>query len=249
MLEYIYKIMKKSIKKNDNCISIPLLMLLGIDEESATTLFTLITQKPDSVKELSHMRNLSRTTIYTHLGTLTESGLIAENQLILSSIDLQHILARIETALYPAQEELRQTIIQSSMESKPETHVRNDSQAIASVFDDIATTLPKNGTYFRYTSRQTDEKPGHLYTELRKKKEFERLVITSAEKASTKKADPNRFIKTVPKEFCFDDNVSLVIYGDKIAHLDHTTGTTITITSKSLARFQEKIFKILWRKL
>ena len=47
----------------------------------------------------------------------------------------------------------------------------------------------------------------------------------------------------------FEDNISLIIYGNKIAHLDHTTGTAVTITSPSIARFQEKIFKMLWRKL
>ena len=131
----------------------------------------------------------------------------------------------------------------------PEMRMESAQNAIGNVYKDLALTLPKGGTYFRYTSRKDDLKRDPTYTTERVKKDLERLVITSAEKANTKRKDPNRFIKIVPKEFAFDDNVTLLIYGNKVAHLDHTTGTAITITSKNLARFQEKIFKILWRKL
>lgn len=242
--------MKNKIKKNDKVISIPLLMLLGISEDEAFTLYTIISKKPKTVHDLARTLKLSRNTVYGHLKALTKQGLLNEtNSNPITSIDPHLILTRVTELLRLAEESFLDTVANATHKNKPETQVHEGENSVSSLYDDIALSLPRGGTYFRYTSRKADTKRSGIYRELRKKKELERLVITSIEKAHKKQEDPNRFIKTIPKEFAFDDNVTLVIYADKIAHIDHNTNTTITITSKPLARFQEKIFKILWRKL
>lgn len=242
--------MKNKIKKNDKVISVPLLMLLGINEDEAFTLYTIIAKRPKTVHDLARTLSFSRNTIYSHLKTLSKKGLLDEtNNSPITPIDPHLILARVGELLRLAEESFLDTITSATHKNKPEIQVHDGENSVSSLYDDIALSLPRNGTYFRYTSRKADTKHSTIYRELRKKKELERLVITSVEKADKKQEDPNRFIKTIPKEFAFDDNVTLVIYADKIAHIDHNTNTTITITSKPLARFQEKIFKILWRKL
>ena len=75
------------------------------------------------------------------------------------------------------------------------------------------------------------------------------MVITNQSKSDKKGKDSDRFIKTVPKDFAFDDNVTVLIYGEKIAYMDFNSDTGITIESPQLARFQEKIFKLLWKRL
>jgi hypothetical protein len=130
----------------------------------------------------------------------------------------------------------------------PENHNARRKE-LFDVYVDIAKDSPKGGTFFRYTSRTDDFGFAPLYTGLREEKELERLVITSEHKAEKTKKDSNRFIKTVPKDFSFDDNVTLIIHGNKVTHIDYSSLTGITIESPQLARFQEKIFKLLWKKL
>ena len=57
-------------------------------------------------------------------------------------------------------------------------------------------------------------------------------------------------LRTIPKEFdLFEDNVSMVIYGNKTAHIDYNSKTSSVVESEKIARFQEKLFKLLWKKL
>ncbi len=232
--------------------SIPLLMTLGIKEASAKILLTLIENGPCTVSKLSKKLLLSRTTTYEYLRELESENLIhrQNNSLAYQSINLDTLTSKIDRALFEAQQSLSSTIKNaSSKDTKPKIEIHAGNNAISNVYEDIGLSLPKGGIFYRYTSRKEDHKKNEIYSELRVKKEIERLVITSAEKASKKQKDSNRFIKIVPKEFAFDDNVSLIIYNNKIVHIDHIAGSAITITSQSMARFQEKIFKILWRQL
>ena len=241
--------MKEKMNKNK---SLPLLMMLGIEKNCALFLLALIEDGPSRVSALSKKLLLSRTTSYEYIGVLLKKDLIcrASRGLAYQAINTSALTTKIKQALHESEESLLNSINNGySRNEKPKIRINDDTGAIRAVYEDIGFSLPQGGTYYRYTSRKEDDKRSEVYRELRIKKEIERLVITSAEKAGQKLKDSNRFIKTIPKEFTFDDNISLIIYGDKIAHLDHKTGTAITIISKSIARFQEKIFKILWRKL
>ena len=76
------------------------------------------------------------------------------------------------------------------------------------------------------------------------------MVITGEDKEKTKKPDFNRDTKVVPKSYdLFNDDIQFIIYGDKVAVLDFNSDTALTIENPKLARFQEKIFKLLFRKL
>lgn len=233
-------------------ITTPLLMTLGISEKSAEVLTLLITDGPQTVTLLSRKLSLSRTTLYEYLSSLTQKNLCQKEQgsQKYQSLPVALLKTRLEESVLNAQKELDTCLTKATLkEHIPKIHIDTSKDAASLVYKDLALTLPKGATYYRYTSRKEDFKRDPTYAEQRIKKDFERLVITSSEKAQSKKQDANRFIKTVPPGFLFDDNVSLIIYGDKIAHLDHTTGTAITITSKSIAYFQEKIFKLLWKRL
>jgi len=56
-----------------------------------------------------------------------------------------------------------------------------------------------------------------------------------------------RELITIPPEFDdFADNVSLTLYGNKIAYIDFTTETSIIIEHKALADFHQKMFRMLY---
>lgn len=55
---------------------------------------------------------------------------------------------------------------------------------------------------------------------------------------------------SIPKSYdLFEDNVSKAIYGNKISFTDWDSMTGFTIESEKLARFEEKIFKLLFKYL
>jgi len=79
-------------------------------------------------------------------------------------------------------------------------------------------------------------------------KEIQRCVITSETLAKTKRPRLEREIVTIPKHFdLFEDNISKMIYGDKIAIIDYNTETVLIVENPMLARFEEKIFKFLFK--
>lgn len=76
------------------------------------------------------------------------------------------------------------------------------------------------------------------------------MVIASEIKAAQKPKKLERSIKVIPKEFdLFEDNVSLVIYGNKTAYIDYGSQTAFIVESPKIARFQEKLFRLLYKKL
>lgn len=236
----------------NNTPSIPLLMTLSLSRQSAEILLVLIQEGSQTITSLSKKLSLSRTSVYVYIEELQREKLCAKKKdsQKYETISPEILRVRLEESLIVAKDNFDQILLTAELQDEsPRITFSQETNAISLVYKDLALSLPKGATYYRYTSRKKDFNRDPFYSEQRVRKDFERLVITNLEKAEKKQKDPNRFIKTVPKDFPFDDDVSLVIYGDKIAHLDHTTGTAVTITSKSIAHFQEKIFKLLWKKL
>ena len=56
-----------------------------------------------------------------------------------------------------------------------------------------------------------------------------------------------RELITIPAELDdFDDNISLSIYGNKIAYIDFSTESSIIIEHQALADFHKKMFRMLY---
>ena len=235
-------------------VLLPALLALSFTPEESRTYIYLANHGAMNVSSLARGVRLSRITMHRILTTLVTKGHIKKITLKRRAVyevsDPQLLALQFETLAKNSSQAL--TLLSLNLHRSffvPDTKIYTGAEGINHIFDDIVKTLPKNGTYFRYTSRKDDPVQTSHYRHLRKEKEIERLVITSHMKAAAKSNDPNRFIKTVPKDFAFDDNVILIIYGHKIAHIDYTSLTGVVIESPQLARFQEKIFKLLWKRL
>ena len=144
-------------------------------------------------------------------------------------------------------------LLVTNADDKPAIKWFEGRHGIKFVFDDIAHTLPRGSTFYRYSARtgdETKEFENTFYARTRDQKQLERLAITSADKALKKSKKLERSIKAIPADFdLFEDNVSLVIYGDKTAYIDYNTNTAFIIESPKIAQFQEKLFKLLYKKL
>jgi sugar-specific transcriptional regulator TrmB len=207
-----------------------------------------------NISTVAKKLHLSRTTTYVYIETLLARKLIIttklQKRMLYNICDPSFILSEFERVY----EEGTQALNSLSLLRKGESHIPvsthyTGEKEINSIFTDITQTLPKGGTYFRYTSRNGEEEKAPVYQILRSEKDIERLVITSSTKALSKNKDANRFIKTVPKDFAFNDNVTVMIYANKVAYIDYDAMAGVVIESPKLARFQEKIFKLLWKKL
>jgi hypothetical protein len=110
--------------------------------------------------------------------------------------------------------------------------------------------------YYRYSSAKitgVEKRQNYLsrkYRLLRDQKQLERKVITNVANKAGKHTRHEREIKVVPPDFdLFEYNISQIIYGNKVAVIDYNTETAVLIENPTIARFQQKIFELLFRKL
>ncbi len=100
-------------------------------------------------------------------------------------------------ALYEAEQATFETII-AEMEKdyvidgeKPVLRYFDGREEIKKIFTDVGQTVPKNGTWYRYSSRKASRSPDadmvRRYKELRDEKKLQRMIITNDELARTKR--------------------------------------------------------------
>ena len=76
------------------------------------------------------------------------------------------------------------------------------------------------------------------------------MVISSSKAAAPKRKRLERDIVVIPREFDeFDQDVTMTIYGDKVAFIDFSGENSIIIENPMIADFQKKLFKLLYKKL
>lgn len=112
--------------------------------------------------------------------------------------------------------------------------------------------MKSSGTYFRYSSTR-DEKSRKVsyipedYIQIQKKKELSRFVITNKEHEALHNDNPYRDIISIPSSFDpFDDNISKIIYENKVAIIDYDSQMGWIIEDERFARYEEKIFRLLY---
>jgi hypothetical protein len=115
--------------------------------------------------------------------------------------------------------------------------------------------LWKNWEFLRITSELDNEKikkqfQPRDYISKRDALWIERSLILSEKAYAQKSRKLEREEKVVnSKDIMLDDNIMFTIYGNKISLIDFNKETAIIIESPEMARFQEKIFKLLFKKL
>jgi len=88
------------------------------------------------------------------------------------------------------------------------------------------------------------------YENMKNTKGIGRYVITNELLKTKRKPDPNRAMVAVPADFdLFNDNVSKLIYADRVAIVDHDSREAFVIESARFAEFEKKVFKLLFRHL
>lgn len=72
------------------------------------------------------------------------------------------------------------------------------------------------------------------------------MVISSSKAALPKQKRLERDILIIPKLYdLFDQDVTMTIYGDKVAYIDFSNESSIIIENPMIADFQKKLFILL----
>jgi len=236
-----------------------LLRQLGLSKHGATIYVALLEHGESTIAEIARNAQVLRPLVYRALPSLVERGLIGK---------VPHGKRTCYTALSPKRlEELweetgktfRETIpalteLYATQDDRPNVIVLKGRKGIVAVYEDILETLPRGGIFYRYSSTKVKRRDEYYvpkqYRARRDAKKLERYVITSKTSASRKPSRLERAIKTIPQNSdLFDYNITQLIYGKKIAFVDYNTETAIIIENPIIAKFQERLFKLLYQRL
>ena len=230
---------------------------IGLSERESAVYIDLLENASSTISDIGKRTGLHRPVIYQTLPLLEESGLVTRNlrgkRVYYASespnklrIIMDNLAKSFESTISDLEE------LHEKWEKKPTIKTLSGKKGIQFVFYDVLDTLKQWEIYYRYSARTNLEKTASYlpddYRELVAHKQIQRCVITSETLAKTKRPRLEREIVTIPKHFdLFDDNVSKMIYGNKVAIIDYTTEMVLIIENPMLARFEEKIFKFLFK--
>ena len=235
---------------------------LGLGEHESMIYLTLLEHGRSSISELSRATGLYRTQIYDALGGLTRDGMVAvspKGKYKVYTAESPKLLEKkfLDLANRFDDEIAELSALRHSPEvCRPIVKYVEGQRGIMAIHDDIVTTLKRGDVYYRYSSSKVTEREWRTnylskkYRLLRDQKKLERRVITNLPNKLQKRPRLEREVKAVPPDFdLFEYNVSQIIYGSKVAVIDYNTETAVVIENSTIAKFQKKIFELLFRKL
>lgn len=125
---------------------------------------------------------------------------------------------------------------------------------IFNVYMDVANTLNTGDIFYRYSSRNTNtntyiaRSEFEQYSNLRNKKKLERMVITNDYLMTSKRERLDKEVLIVPKDYdLFEDNITKIIYANKVAIIDYNVNESFIIESHVFAHFEKKLFLLLFK--
>jgi|SRR3989344_334770 len=242
---------------------IEFLQKLGLSKRASGTYLILLQNGRMSVSEISRKTGLYRTMVYESLSELEQEGLLAVSlkgkYKRYSAESPKKLEAKFLVLSNQFDEEISAlSSLDRSIEScRPIVKYVEGQKGIIAINDDVVETLKKGEMYYRYSSSNAHQIPDRRinylskkYRILRDQKHLERRVITNAPNKAQKHPRLEREIKVVPPDFdLFEYSVSQIIYGNKVAVIDYNTETAVVIENETIAKFQAKIFELLFKKL
>ncbi len=239
-------------------IDIQILQNIGLTEIEAQIYISLLEKGSHTISGISKISWCNRVQIYGSIERLKHNRLIWETIRGKRKYYFAENPENLENIFYEQKRAFQSTISllkekYEKKQSKPELRIFYTQEAMKHIFYDVVETLKVWETYYRYSSRKNEHLRGFLsndYKTKRDKKEIQRMVITSDELKKVKENwanKLNREIVSIPKKYdLFEDNISKIIYANKVAIIDYDTQTSFIIENKKLADFEKKLFKLLF---
>ena len=236
-----------------------ILKRLWLSEDESKIYLHLLKNPKISISEISKNLNLNRPKLYKILPNMEQSWLISKiivwkrtNYIAENPEILKNYLENIKNDFDIFIPEIKK--IYDNNFSKPILKNLKWLDWIKNIFLDIANSCEKWDIFYRYSSRvdikntSIPQKDFEKYKTLRNKKQLQRYVITNQylENLKTKKLDKEVVI--IPPKFdIFEDNITKIIYSNKVAIIDYNTLESFIIESEIFAHFEKKIFMLLFK--
>lgn len=233
---------------------------IGLSEEESKVYVHLLGHGPHSISDLALKTGLYRHTIYDAIGMLIKKGLVTFQPIGKRKVCVAESPRKLLNLADSFVSDIRiavkdlEKLASDRKDPAPVVRVIEGNESIRGVFADVVETMPRKGTFYRYTSeKDLDEVNRYLpkgYRMKRDAKKLERFVISNPISGKRKKLRLERWVKFVPPEFdAFEQNIIQLIYGKKVALIDLNAKMSMIIENAALADFQEKIFRLLYKKL
>ncbi|MEQ1561627.1 MAG: helix-turn-helix domain-containing protein [Nitrospira sp.] len=236
-----------------------LLNKLGLSKKESSVYMTLLKNGSMTVGSLSKESGINRPAIYKLLPDLQKQGLVVltpyGKQKKYTAEPPNKLKTLIDDLKFNLLEKLPDLeSIYELKDKKPDVKFFKGKDGIGQIFMDVANSLERKGTYYRYTAsedlKKIDKYIPKEFRIIRDRKELEAVIISSKSANEQKWVHPNRVIKYIPDEFdLFDQGVTMFIYAEKISIIDYSSELGIIIENKKITEFQKKLFKFIYQKL
>lgn len=235
------------------------LQKLGLSNDESTLYLFLLKNPLKNIGEISKTTHINRPKLYKIIPNLVESWILSE--VIIGKRKhyraehpkiLKNYLSSIEKDFSKYIPEIENLYI--GWVNRPILKHYLWKSGIKNIFLDIANSLPKWWVFYRYSSRRDVENTSISWREydeykiIRDEKELGRYVITNQYLKDLKPEKLDKEVVIIPKSFdIFEDNITKIIYWDKVAIIDYNSFESFVIESALFAGFEKKIFKLLFQ--
>jgi predicted transcriptional regulator len=234
-----------------------LLERLGLSASERDIYLYLLSYPYKIVSDIVRETRYHRPAVYRALRSLEASSLVEKSYLdgkryYYHATSPANLMGRLESLILSAERLIPelQTLHDKNAEA-PILSVKEWVSGIQEIHRDLVTSLPVGGIYYRYSSSKEayGNRAAYIppeYFDLQQSKSLERCVISNEKRKADHSNNPNRDIVAIPAGFdLFDDNITKIIYGNKVAVIDYESQIGWTIESERFARYEEKIFRLL----
>ena len=231
---------------------------LGLAKHESAVYLALLEGGTDTIAGIAQKAKIDRPLVYRVIPDLLEKGLVGKAP----KGKRMYFTARSPEKLKQLHDEIGVTLDASlpllskkfiTAANRPKVSYFEGRDGIIAVYEDILNTLPMGGIFYRYSSSSNERKKIYVpknYGARRDAKKIERYVITNKMSAEKKKGKLDLAVKALPHGTdLFEYNITQLIYSDKIAFVDYNSETAIIIENGTIAKFQEKLFKLFYQRL
>ncbi len=233
-----------------------LLKNLGLSDQEAQIYLALLELGPSLISRIAQYTGMHRPTIYRILPKLEAKDLVTTAPKGKQKLYIAETPEKLRSSFVTLKEQFEKTLpelqhIHDKRKHRPLIKFLGDSRNLAFIATDIVTTLKRGGIYHCYTTKRASliirKRLSQSFYTGRSAKQLQRFIITDALTDWQEKPDLSLSVKIIPAKYDFiDDNITQVIYGDKVAVADFETETGFIIESPLFANLQRKIFKALY---
>jgi predicted transcriptional regulator len=237
---------------------ISVLQQLGLTRDEEQLYLALLREGAALIATAAHSADVHRPAAYRALGSLIARGLVSATprgkRLYYTAESpqlLQPLFAELTQQYAAVLPDLAQLY---NKKSTPVVRYLPGRDGMRFVMNDVMETLPRGGTYYRYSSRRRTTADPRLipkdFAKRRDAKQIQRYVITSEKLLRSKKPELNRHVKVIPPKYdLFQYDVSQLMYENKVAYLDYNSMSALIIENPVVATFQRRLFLLLFNLL